>query len=120
MDNASAFTDAITYCTDMLIKTEGVYEPHYTLATALVGKAICNPRWVDESQCLDLLIPALSEYRHALNITFAPGIVRDTLRDLELIRAAGIEGLEPVFALLEQALNRDTPLAEDDPDLITV
>jgi len=32
--------------------------------------------------------------------------VRDALRDLELIRAAGIAGLEPVFALLEETLPR--------------
>jgi len=39
-------------------------------------------------------------------ITAAPGIVQDAIRDLELIRAAGIEGLEPVFELLEEALCR--------------
>jgi hypothetical protein len=31
----------------------------------------------------------------------APGVVRDALRDLEMIQAAGVEGLEPVFELLE-------------------
>jgi len=31
----------------------------------------------------------------------APGVVCDTLRDLEMILAAGVEGLEPVFELLE-------------------
>jgi hypothetical protein len=30
-------------------------------------------------------------------------MIQDTLRDLELIRAAGIEGLEPTFELLESA-----------------
>ena len=33
-----------------------------------------------------------------------PSVVQDVLRDLELIRAAGIEGLEPVFELLEEVL----------------
>jgi hypothetical protein len=33
-----------------------------------------------------------------------PSVVQDALRDLELIRAAGIEGLESVFELLEEAL----------------
>jgi hypothetical protein len=33
----------------------------------------------------------------------APSVVRDALRDLELIRAAGVEGLEPAFELLESA-----------------
>jgi len=42
------------------------------------------------------------------------------LRDLELIRAAGIEDLEPVFALLKQALNTDTPATEGGSDLSTV
>jgi hypothetical protein len=31
----------------------------------------------------------------------APGVVQDALRDLEMIQAAGVEGLEPVFELLE-------------------
>ena len=31
------------------------------------------------------------------------GMIQDALRDLELIRAAGIEGLEPAFELLESA-----------------
>jgi len=30
-------------------------------------------------------------------------MIQDALRDLELIRAAGIEGLEPAFELLESA-----------------
>ena len=31
----------------------------------------------------------------------ASGVVCDALRDLEMILAAGVEGLEPVFELLE-------------------
>jgi len=31
-------------------------------------------------------------------------MIQDAIRDLELIRAAGIEGLEPVFELLEEVL----------------
>jgi len=58
---------------------------------------------VEEGERPELLAPALAEYRRALEITSAPGIVQDALRDLELIRAAGIEGLEPVFELLENA-----------------
>jgi hypothetical protein len=30
-----------------------------------------------------------------------PGVVRDALLDLEMIRTAGVEGLEPVFELLK-------------------
>jgi len=44
---------------------------------------------------------SLEEYRRELEICAAPGVVRDALRDLEMIRAAGIEGLEPAFELLE-------------------
>ncbi|MBL7065307.1 MAG: hypothetical protein ISS49_14025 [Anaerolineae bacterium] len=36
--------------------------------------------------------------------THRPDVVRAALHDLEMIRAAGIEGLEPVFELLEGAL----------------
>jgi hypothetical protein len=48
-----------------------------------------------------LLAPALEEYRRALENCAAPGVVRDALRDLELIRTAGTEGLEPAFELLQ-------------------
>ncbi|MBN2002854.1 MAG: tetratricopeptide repeat protein [Anaerolineae bacterium] len=97
----NSFTDAISYCREILMQTATLYEPQYTLATAFVGQAICDPRWSDPTQRTDLLAPSLTEYRRALAITAAPGVVRDALRDLELIRAAGIEGLEPVFELLE-------------------
>jgi hypothetical protein len=33
----------------------------------------------------------------------APSVVCDALRDLEMILAAGMEGLEPAFALLDSA-----------------
>jgi hypothetical protein len=33
-----------------------------------------------------------------------PGVVRDALRDLEMIRASGVEGLEPTFELLKSAV----------------
>jgi hypothetical protein len=42
-----------------------------------------------------------AEYRRALENCAAPGVVCAALRDLEMIRAAGIEGLEPVFELLK-------------------
>ena len=97
------FKDAIAYCQGLLDKTPDLYDPRYALAAALVGQAVCDPRWTDESQHSDLLAPALAEYRRALEITAAPGVVQDAIRDLELIQAAGIEGLEPVFELLERA-----------------
>jgi len=95
------FADAITRCRALLKKTAGLYEARYTLAAALVGQAACDPRWAEESERDGLLAPALEEYRRALENCSAPGVVQDALRDLELIRAAGIEGLEPVFELLE-------------------
>jgi hypothetical protein len=90
----------------MLTKTEGLYESRYTMATALVGQAICDLRWVEEDNRVELLAPALVNYQCALEICAAPGVVKDALRDLELIRAAGVEGLEPVFELLEGPLEK--------------
>jgi hypothetical protein len=55
----------------------------------------------------DLLTPALAEYRRALEICAAPGVVQDALRDLELIRKASVEGLEPVFDLLQAKQSRN-------------
>ncbi|MBN1876356.1 MAG: tetratricopeptide repeat protein [Anaerolineae bacterium] len=102
------FREATNLCRTMLDKTATLYTQRYALATALVGQAVCDLHWPDPAQRAVLLAPALAEYRRALNITAAPGVVRDALRDLELIRAAGIEGLEPVFALLEAALPKPT------------
>ena len=52
-----------------------------------------------------------------LEITAAPGVVQDAIRNLELIQAAGIEGLEPVFELLENA-EYEPDLPEDLPDIL--
>ena len=102
------FRNSSAYCRAILTHTATLYEPQYTLATARVGQAVCNSKWADLTQRVDLLTPALAEYRRALDITSAPGAVRDAIRDLELIRAAGIEGLEPVFELLEGALDEQS------------
>jgi len=56
---------------------------------------------VKENERAELLALAMAEYRWALENYFAGGVVQDALRDLELIQAAGIEGLEPVFELLQ-------------------
>jgi hypothetical protein len=113
----SAFEDAINRCQVLLDQTADLYEPRYGLATALVGQAVCNPRWEDESQRPELLAPALEEYRRALDITAAPGVVQDAIRDLELIQAAGIEGLEPAFELLENA-EYEPDVPEGLPDIL--
>jgi DNA-binding SARP family transcriptional activator/Tfp pilus assembly protein PilF len=92
-----AFADAVARCQAILDKTTGLYEARYALTAALVGQTVCDPRWADENEQAGLLAPALGEYRRALENCAAPGVVRDAFRDLEMIRAAGIEGLEPVF-----------------------
>ena len=95
------FSDAGIRCQGMLNKTSGLYKPHYARATVLAGQAVCDPNWKEESKRADLLALAIDEYRQALEICPAEGVVQEAIRDLELIRAAGIEGLEPVFELLE-------------------
>jgi len=103
LEAGETFADAVTRCRMLLDRTPGLYKPRYALATALVGQAVCDPCWAEEHKRVQLLTPALAEYRCALENCAAPGVVRDALRDLELIRAAGVEGLEPVFELLEGA-----------------
>jgi tetratricopeptide (TPR) repeat protein len=96
-----AFADAIARCQTVLDKTAGLYEVRYALATALVGQATCAPLWAEETKQAELLAPALAEYHQAMESCPALGVIQDALRDLELIRAAGLEGLEPVFTLLQ-------------------
>jgi tetratricopeptide (TPR) repeat protein len=105
------FSDAASLCQTLLNQTSKLYEPCYVLATALTGQVACNPCWPEETKRPKLLAPALAEYQRALDICAAPGVVQDAIRDLELIQAAGIEGLEPVFELLESALEQEV-----DPD----
>ncbi len=97
----AAFRDATVRSRALLDETQDNYRALYALATAEVGIAICDPLWNNARRRADLLAPALGEYRRALEITAVPGVVRDALCDLELIRAVGIEGLDPVFELLE-------------------
>jgi tetratricopeptide (TPR) repeat protein len=103
-----AFADAAVRCQAMLDKTAGLHKPRLTLGAALVGHAVCNPRWADEGERPGLLAAAVDEYRRALETCAAPGVVRDALRDLEMIRAAGVTGLEPAFELLEDYLGEGT------------
>jgi hypothetical protein len=106
------FQDAVIRCRELLNKTPGLYEARYMLATALAGQAICHPRWAQEDERIELLAPALTEYRRATKTCATTGVIRDALYDLEMIRAAGIEGLGPVFELLENA--------EYEPDEVTI
>jgi tetratricopeptide (TPR) repeat protein len=98
------FMDTAARCRALLDKTAGLYAPRYALAAALVGQAVCDPRWAEENAGADLLAPALAEYRRALETCAAPGVVRDARWHLEMVRAAGIEGLGPMFELLDSAL----------------
>jgi tetratricopeptide (TPR) repeat protein len=116
-DAAEVFLATIQHCQSILDKTVGLFNVQYVCAWATTGQAVCDPRWEDESERPDLLAPALEEYRRALDITAAPGVVQDAIRDLELIQAAGIEGLEPAFELLENAEYKPD-LPEDLPDIL--
>jgi tetratricopeptide (TPR) repeat protein len=114
----NAFIDAIARCRRLLSQTPNLYEPQYALATAVIGRAVCKPHWQDEVRRSELLLPALSEYQRALEICAAPGVVQDVIRDVELIQAAGIEGLEPVFSLLQEYAGPhfDLGFVEERPD----
>jgi len=83
-------------------RTSGLYEARYALAAALVGSAVCDPRWAEEGERAGLL--ARRWRNTGGHWRTAPRVVRDALRDLEMIRAAGMEGLEPAFELLEGAV----------------
>ncbi len=102
-----AFADAMARCQAMLNKTPNLCDAIYVLATALVGNAVCDPSWADEPERPSLLAPALDQYRRALVHSAAPGIVYEAQRDLEMLRAAGVAGLEPVFELLKDHLDID-------------
>ena len=99
---SASFSKAAARCEIRLARTDGLFEPHYVLATALVGLAVCDPCWPDKSKQLELLAPALDEYQRALQICDAPGAVSEVLRDLDMIRAAGMAGLDPIFELLSR------------------
>jgi tetratricopeptide (TPR) repeat protein len=117
--STKVFSETAVQCRDLLDKTPSSYGPRYALATAWVGQAVCNPHWRKKDERVDLLAPALEEYRRVLAITAAPGVVQDAIRDLELVQAAGIEGLEPVFELLESA-EYEPDLPEDFPETLEV
>ncbi len=95
--------EVLAQCSERLNKEPDLYETQYTLATALLMRRLYDTgREIPEAR-ESFWNPLLREYRRALEITAAPGVVLEAKRDLELIQAAGIEGLEPVFELLESA-----------------
>jgi tetratricopeptide (TPR) repeat protein len=102
-DAAQAFVDAVALCRELLNRSAENVTARCDLATALAGQAACDPRWADASERMELLAGALAEYRRALDDASARDLALHPLRDLELIRAAGIEGLAPLFGLLKSA-----------------
>lgn len=54
--SGKAFYDARNRCRVLLSKTPQLVRARYTLAAALVGQAICNPRWAEESARPELLV----------------------------------------------------------------
>jgi tetratricopeptide (TPR) repeat protein len=104
-----AFADAAARCRTMLEKTPGLYKVRYALAAVLVGSAVCDPSWDEESQRTKLLEPALREYRQLLKACTVPGITRTAFHDVKMIQRAGVDGLEPVFELLEREATAFVP-----------
>jgi tetratricopeptide (TPR) repeat protein len=96
-----AFTDAASRCQVLLNKTPNLHGPLYSRAIALTGIAVCDLNWSKENQRVGLLVPVVDAYQRALEVCDAPGIIRDVLRALKMVRAANVSGLEPVFDLLE-------------------
>ena len=103
------FVEASRCARDMLKRTKKLYKAQHALAAALVGQTVCEPAWQVENERPKLRAPALAEYRRALRICPAPGVVHDADWILEMILDAGIEGLEPVFDLLKIAGNQPPP-----------
>ena len=101
-DADAKFMDAASCCRAMLEKTPSLYKVRYILATALVGTAVCDPGWAEVSQHPLLLTPALQEFQRVLEISRTPGLIYATLHNLKMIQQAGVDGLEPVFDLMEK------------------
>lgn len=95
--------NVLAQCRDRLNKEPDLYETQYTLATALLIRTLYDTVREILEGSETFWNSLLQEYNRALEITAAPGVVLEAKRDLELIQAAGIEGLEPVFELLESA-----------------
>jgi tetratricopeptide (TPR) repeat protein len=100
-----AFANAAARCQVVLRETPDLYEARYTLAAALVGRAVRDPQWAVESRRSELLGLALEEYRKALENCAAPGVIGEAIRDLDLVQAAGIGNLELVVSLLSSNRN---------------
>jgi len=94
--------DTIARCDTLLDRVPGLYFPRYVRAASLLAQAVGETGWKDEQARSELLAEPLAEYQRALEICSAKGIVQDAVWDLEQIQSADVEGLEPVFALLQR------------------
>ncbi len=104
----------IQECRARLGREPRLYQTRYVLAIGLLLSTVQDSRWKIPKHREALLMPVLEMYQQALNVTAARGVIAENLQDLELIRAAGIEGLEPVFELLQNAeYIPDTPEDSD-------
>lgn len=94
------FNDAVERCRGP-VKALDSFLAHYSLATAEVGQAVCDPLWTEEPSQAALLAKALADFEVALGICAAKGIVSDVLRSIEMIQGAGVGGLDSVTGLLQ-------------------
>ena len=101
------FAEAAELCLAIIEKSGDLIESQFLRAASLVGMAVCHESWSQPGSREALLSPAENTYRQALSICKARGIIENALQDLELIRSAGIEGLDPVVELLEGYLGVD-------------
>jgi hypothetical protein len=79
-----------------LDKTPELYEALYAYGTALAGQAAVG----GPSSTVNGLSSAVEIYQRAMSIFAGPTVLKNTLRDLRLLHAAGCEELEPAIQLL--------------------
>lgn len=96
------FQDATKRCRHRLSNSVEAYRVQYTLATSLVGEVVSDEKWVFTTEHEELLAPAIDEYRKAMSLCNAKGIVNDVVRDIQIIQSAGISNLEIVIDTLSQ------------------
>lgn len=80
-------------------------EPAHVLARAALGLVISDPEWTTPGKRAVLLQPALDRLQDALHLSSVPGMIQSFLQEfLDPLRDLGVEGLDPVAELIEQAM----------------
>jgi tetratricopeptide (TPR) repeat protein len=97
----AAFQNTIDFCESMLKVEPRLFEQRYTLATALVGCAVCQAGWEGRATELEA---ACDSYQRALANCRARGVIRSTLLDLELMQQEGTANPLLCVGLLEGEL----------------